>query len=52
MVTARKPRPNTKSAAGGAPAAGRRAPAKGAGAMQRKVDKIIKRRAPALRMLD
>jgi hypothetical protein len=52
MVTARKPRPKTKPAARAARTASRRAPASDAGAMQRKVERIIKRRAPALRKLD
>lgn len=47
MVTARKPRATTA-----ARARARRTQAKGAGAMPRKVDKIIKRRAPAIRELN
>jgi len=52
MVTARKPRSATKPAAKAERASSRRAASSASDAMQRKVDKIIKRRAPALRMLD
>jgi hypothetical protein len=55
MVTARKPRSNANAAArrsGGASASARRAPAKRPEPLQRKIDRIIKRRAPALRELD
>jgi hypothetical protein len=51
MVTARKPRSNV-DAAGRRGASARPAPAAPAAALAKKVDKIIKRRAPALRQLD
>ncbi len=51
MVTARKPRTHTKSAVAGRTGA-RRTAAKAPETIRRKIDKIIKRRAPALRMLD
>jgi hypothetical protein len=52
MVAARKPDSTTKTRTKGRALASPRQATKSANTPQRKIDKVIKRRAPALRKLD